>query len=142
MYPLIRKKRFAQAYSSNEIAVFLLVVVCVLPSILSPTCLQAVTLLGSNFGPSVYPNSTGYISISYGGGSTNGLTFSAGSCGVTSPSSMTCLTGTGIGMGLGWQLTVGGQVSGHWHWHGSGMAADCGGPSKLALALAWAWDGS
>jgi hypothetical protein len=72
-----------------------------------------VTLLGSNFGPSVYGNTTkDYITISYGLGTTGSLFFSAGSCGVTTPSSMTCLTGPGIGANLQWQVTIGDQVSG------------------------------
>lgn len=76
---------------------------------------QAVTITGANMGPASYANTSGpYIVVTYGGGTTGGLSFSAGSCFVTGDSSgsaMTCQTGPGIGALLSWQVVVGGQAS-------------------------------
>ncbi len=70
---------------------------------------QAVTLIGSQFGPPGYQNtSDGYISVSYTGADT-GLTFRAASCSVISSTAMACNTGPGIGAG---------EYGGCGHWPG------------------------
>ena len=70
---------------------------------------QAVTLIGSQFGPFSYPNTTGgYISLTY---TANGLTFSAASCSVPATTTMTCITGPGIG--AGWSIIGTSAVHSH-----------------------------